>query len=67
MTIPTAPARQTEWTQLTAGCGHSTAARLSVDAEQAAVEIGQLMNSVCIPCAKADRLSTSGILWADLS
>jgi hypothetical protein len=59
--------RQPEWTKLTAGCGHETAARLSLAPEKAALEIAQLMTEPCIPCVKASRLPTRGITWADVN
>jgi hypothetical protein len=57
---------QLDWTTLTAGCGHTTIVRLSVDAERAALEIIQLTTGICGKCAKAARQSTAGICWADL-
>lgn len=57
---------QLDYTTLTAGCGHITIVRLSLDAERASAEIIQLTTGICGTCAKADRQSTRGICWADL-
>jgi hypothetical protein len=56
-----------EWTTVTASCGHETAARLSANAVQAAIEITQLATNACIPCYKAARLATRNITWADVN
>jgi hypothetical protein len=59
--------RQQDFTTLTAGCGHTTIVRLSLDAERAANEIIQLTTGVCGTCAKAAHQSTRGILWSDVN
>lgn len=59
--------RQSEWTALTAACGHPTQARLSLDAEQAAYEIFTILRNLCIPCAIKQRHQTRGICWADVN
>ena len=58
---------QDTYTTLTAGCGHTTIVRLSLDAERAAVEIVQLTTGECGACAKAARQTTRGICWADVN
>ncbi len=58
---------QQDFTTLTAGCGHTTIVRLSMDAERCANEIIQLTTRICGKCAKAAHISTRNITWADVN
>jgi hypothetical protein len=58
---------QSQHTELTAGCGHTTIVRLSLDPQRAATEIAQLVSGECGNCARTARQSTRNILWADVN
>ena len=57
---------QSEATPLIWGCGHSSPVYLALDPILAAEQIAAYTQIECITCAKARRLPTRGICWADL-
>jgi len=57
---------QSEATPLVWGCGHISPVRLALDPIQAAEQIAAYTQIDCIACAKAHKLPTRGITWADL-
>jgi len=58
--------RPIEPTALTWGCGHAAPVMLALDAVQAAEQIVAYTQIDCIVCAKAKKVQTRGITWADL-
>jgi len=57
---------QSEPTLLVWGCGHVWPVRLAVDPVKAAEQIAAYTQIDCIACAKASRMPTRGITWADV-
>jgi hypothetical protein len=57
---------QTEPTMLAWGCGHTAAVRLALNPIVALEQIEAYTQIDCLPCAKAKKIQTRGILWADL-
>jgi hypothetical protein len=56
---------QSEPTSLVWGCGHTAAVRLVANPLEAAEQIAAYTQIDCLPCAKAKKLQTRGITWAD--
>ena len=60
--------RQTEYTELVAGCGHQVFVRLDVNPVAAADMIATFMARDCgRPTCSAPRQSTRNITWADVN
>jgi hypothetical protein len=57
---------QSEPTPLIWGCGHTSPVHLALDPILAAEQIAAYTQIDCIVCAKANRLPTRGITWADV-
>ena len=58
---------QPEPTTLAWGCGHAAAVYLALNPIVAAEQIAAYIQIDCLPCAKAKKLQTRGILWADMN
>lgn len=59
--------RQFTPTMLVWGCGHSAPVYLAADPAIAAEQIAAYMQIDCLPCAKAKKVQTRGITWADVN
>jgi len=57
---------QTNPTVLVWGCGHAAPVVLAIDAVKAAEQIAAYTQIDCTPCAKAKKVQTRGITWADV-
>lgn len=57
---------QDSTTELTWGCGHTVAVRLALNPTVALEQIEAYTQIDCLPCAKAKKVATHGITWADL-
>jgi len=58
---------QTTPTELIWGCGHSASVVLALDPTKAAEQIAAYTQIDCLPCAKAKKVQTRGICWADVN
>ncbi len=59
--------KQPDPTSLVWGCGHTASVFLATDAVTAAEQIAAYTQIDCLPCAKAAKLQTRGICWADVN
>jgi hypothetical protein len=68
MTAPISDTRQTEYTELTAACGHTARVRLERNPEVAADMIVTFMARNCgRSTCRVPRQSTRNITWADVN
>jgi len=58
---------QEEPTSIVWGCGHADGVYLSVDILQAAEQLAAYTQIDCLPCAKAKKIRTRNITWADVN
>lgn len=58
---------QTEPTELRWGCGHTATVRLALNPVVAAEQLAAYTQIDCLPCAKAKKVPTRGITWADVN
>lgn len=58
---------QPETTMLVWGCGHTVAIYLAVNPLVAAEQVAAYVQIDCLPCAKAKKVQTRNITWADVN